>query len=140
MPDSIEVSTMLPASPRQVYEAWLSGDDHSAFTGGGATVDPKRGGAFAAWDGYIEGTTLELEPHKRIVQAWRTSDFPDDAADSRLEVLLEEAAGGTKLTLVHTNIPDGQGPDYEQGWVDFNFEPMQEFFAALNGNPTDIGP
>jgi activator of HSP90 ATPase len=133
MPDSIEVSTMLPASPRQVYGAWLSGDDHGAFTGGEATVDPKQGGTFTAWDGYISGTNLELEPHKRIVQAWRTTDFPDDAQDSRLEVLLEEASGGTKLTLVHTDIPDGQGPDYEQGWTDFYFEPMKEFFAALNG-------
>jgi uncharacterized protein YndB with AHSA1/START domain len=140
MSDSVEVSTMLPASPRQVYDAWLNGDDHSAFTGGEAIVDPKLGGKFTAWDGYIEGTNLELEPHKRIVQAWRTTDFPEGASDSRLEVLLTEAGGGTLLTLVHTDIPDGQGPNYEQGWVDYYFESMQEFFATLNGGETDIEP
>jgi hypothetical protein len=28
---------------------------------------PRVGGKFTAWDGYIEGITLEMEPDKRIV-------------------------------------------------------------------------
>ncbi len=128
--ESIEVSTILPVPPKQLYLAWLDSKEHSLFTGSAAKIDPKVGGKFTAWDGYIEGKTLELEPYRRILQAWRTDEFPADSPDSSLEVLLEEVDGGTKITLNHTHIPEGQGEDYRQGWVDFYFKLMAEYFSA----------
>ena len=130
MPDSIEVSDTVPASARQVYEAWLDSAEHSSFTGAAALIDPRVGGEHTAWDGYIRGTTIILEPYTRIVQTWRTTDFPADSPDSRLEVRLAEVEGGTRLTLVHTAIPDGQGPEYEQGWRDWYFAPLRRYFGA----------
>ena len=130
MADSIQVSVFLPVSSERLYKAWLDSEEHTAFTGAAATVDPTVGGGFAAWDGYIEGATLILQPHRRIVQRWRTSDFPPGAPDSRLEVLLEPTQGGATITLVHTHIPDGQGQQYEQGWLEFYFEPMKRYFAT----------
>ena len=130
MSESIQVSTILPVPAHRLYEAWLNSAEHSAFTDGEATVDPTVGGRFTAWDGYIEGTTETLEPYQRIVQSWRTTDFPSGSPDSRLEVTLEETEGGTTLTLLHSEIPDGQGEDYRQGWVDFYFEPMKRYFSA----------
>jgi activator of HSP90 ATPase len=127
--ESFTLSTMISATPEQIYTAWLSSEDHSQMTGGQAEVQGGVGGAFTAWDGYIRGKTLELKPHKRIVQAWRTSEFPEDSPDSRVEILLEGTAEGTKLTLVHTNIPDGQAEGYKEGWEDFYFTPMRAFFS-----------
>jgi steroid delta-isomerase-like uncharacterized protein len=127
--DSLAMSITLPATLEQVYTAWLSTEKHSAFTGSPAAVDAKVGGAFTAWDGYIGGTTLALEPYRRIVQAWRTTEFPDDAPDSRLEILIEPAEGGTRLTLDHTGIPIGQADDYRQGWEDFYFGPLAAYFG-----------
>src|SRR5437016_2680599 len=54
--DSLTLVTILPATPERVYHAWLDGAQHSAMTGGAATVDPHVGGAHTAWDGYITGT------------------------------------------------------------------------------------
>ena len=99
------------------------------MTGNAAKVDGKVGGKFTAWDGYIFGSTLELEPDQRIVQAWRTSEFPEDAPDSRLEILFEEVAEGTKVTLIHSNMPEDQVDSYRQGWEDFYFRPMKEYFG-----------
>ena len=129
MADSFEISTVLTASAQRVYEAWLSSEEHSAMTGGAAQIDPNVGGKFNAWDGYITGTTLELEPYHRIVQSWRTIEFPVDAPDSRLEILLEVIANGTRLTLKHSEIPAGQGSAYESGWVDNYFDPMKDYFS-----------
>ena len=86
-------------------------------------------GKFKAWDGYIFGSTLELEPDQRIVQAWRTSEFPDNAPDSRLEILLEKVTEGTKVTLIHNDMPEDQIDPYRQGWEDFYFKPMKEYFS-----------
>ena len=130
MTESLELSTVLPASPEQVYRAWMDSKEHARFTGSAAQIDPQIGGAFTAWDGYIEGKTLELEPCCRIVQAWRTSDFPPGAPDSRLEVLIAPVEHGSKVTILHTGIPDGQAGDYRQGWEDYYFSPMQEYFGS----------
>ena len=117
------------ASAETIYNAWLSTQGHTLMTGSPAKVDGRERGEFTAWDGYIWGTFLELEANKRIVQAWRTGEFPEDAEDSRVEVLLEEQNGKTKLTLIHTNIPEGHPDSYKQGWEDFYFKPMKKYFG-----------
>ena len=127
--DSIKVSAVVSAEPKAVYAAWMGSSGHAAMTSG-ARITARVGGAFSAWDRYISGKTLELEKDARIVQAWRTTEFDADDPDSNLEVLLEEAKGGTKVTLVHTNIPAGHGEEYRKGWIDFYFKPMKEYFAA----------
>jgi activator of HSP90 ATPase len=124
-----DVSDTIPASPHEIYEAWLSSEGHSAMTGADAEVDPTIGGEHSAWDGYIRGRTLELEPDHRIVQSWRTSEFDDAHEDSRIEVLLEPVGEGTHVTIRHTNVPDGQ-LGYEQGgWQESYFKPMREHFG-----------
>jgi activator of HSP90 ATPase len=86
------------------------------------------GAAYSAWDGYITGSNLKLEPEKRIVQSWRSTDFNDDDQDSQIEVLLEALPAGTKVTLHHTNVPADQ-PDYQEDWQEHYFEPMKEYFS-----------
>jgi activator of HSP90 ATPase len=98
------------------------------MTGSPAQVDGTIGGKFSAWDGYIFGSTLDLMPNQRIVQTWRTSEFPEDAPDSRLEVLLEDVDRGTKVSFIHTEMPEDQMDSYRQGWEDFYFKPMKEYF------------
>ena len=129
MKNGFELSIILPASQEEIYKAWLSTEGHTTLTGSPAQVDGRAGGKFSAWDGYIFGQTLELESPRRIVQAWRTSEFPEDAPDSRLEVVLEAVQGGTKLTLIHSDMPEEQVEDYRQGWEDFYFKPMREYFG-----------
>jgi activator of HSP90 ATPase len=128
MANGFTLTAIFPGTPAKLYNAWLSTDGHSQMTGSPASVDGKIGGKFTAWDGYIFGTTLELTPNERILLAWRTTEFPEDAPDSRVEILLEEVNGGTKLTLAHSKMPEGQVDDYRQGWEDFYFKPMREFF------------
>jgi activator of HSP90 ATPase len=128
MKNGFTLSETIHAKPAEIYEAWLSSEGHAVLTGSPAKVDGNVGGEFSAWDGSIFGRTLELTPNQRIVQAWRTSEFPDDAPDSHLEVLLEEVAEGTKITLIHSDMPEDQVDSYRQGWEDFYFKPMKQYF------------
>ena len=101
---------------------------------------PRRGGHYLiAGRGWLWGTFSELEENKKIAQAWRTGEFPEDAEDSHVEILLEEIASTgerrlamTKLTLIHTNIPEGQADSYKTGWEDFYFMPMREWSERSN--------
>ena len=123
-----EVSTLIKANPEDVYRAWLDSEQHAAMTGGAADVNDETGASFTAWDGYIQGVNLELEPGARILQRWRTTEFAADEEDSLLEVLFAAEEGGTRLTVRHSQLPP-HGQIYEQGWVTSYFEPMKAFFA-----------
>ena len=128
MENKFTISEVINATPEQIYKAWLSTKGHSDMTGSPAKVESKVKGKFTAWDGYIFGETLELKPYTRIVQAWRTTEFPEGSPDSRMEILLEPVNGETKITINHSNIPEGQADDYKQGWQDFYFKPMKSYF------------
>jgi activator of HSP90 ATPase len=128
MLESFEISAVLSATPKRLYEAWLSSKEHTAMTGGQASIEPQVGGKHYEWDGYIRGVNLELEPYKRIIQSWRSDEFPEGSQDSRLEVRFETIKGGTKLTLIHSDIPEGQGDSYKSGWDENYFQPMKKYF------------
>lgn len=128
--DSLLTSGPVSASAQAIYDAFIDAALHTAMTGAGATSDPQVGGEFTAWDGYITGRHLELSPGRRIVQSWRSSQFPADAPDSRLEIELLPEAGGTLVSFRHSEIPAGRGAGYEQGWVDHYLEPMRRFFVG----------
>ncbi len=124
-----EVSSLIPASPEEIFRAWLDSDKHSLMTGGQAKVSNLEGGTFEAWDGYIQGRNLILEPGVRIIQTWRTTEFEAGDEDSRLEILLEAMGEGTHLTIFHSNLP-AHGMQYQQGWVDAYFDPMKAYFSG----------
>ena len=135
MTDSFEISAIFPAvTAQQIYKAWLDSAAHTAFTGSPARIDQQGTAEFTAWDGYISGKTQEAEPFHRILQSWRTTEFPEDSPDSRLEILIEDLDSGAQVTLVHSGIPAGQGKDYLQGWEEYYFEPMKRYFSIDEGS------
>lgn len=112
----------------EIYKAMLDGEKHSKMTGGAATCDPRVGGAFTAWDGYISGTILELRPYHEITQEWRTTEWPSDAPPSHLRWTFSPVEDGTKVTMTHSRVPPSQAESYRQGWHDFYWTPMAEYF------------
>lgn len=123
------VTAVIPASPQEIYDAWLDSEGHSQMTGSPAHATAQVGDAFDAWDGYIHGKNLELEPGKRIVQSWRGSSYRASDENSQIEVLFEAVDGGTRITLTHTNVPDDQA-SHEPGWTTHYFEPMKKHFGG----------
>ena len=127
MKESLELTEWFKVTPKMLYDAWLSSEGHSDMTGGEAFCSNQPGNKFSAWDGYIEGENIELETNTKIVQTWRTSEFDENDEDSLLTIHLKPLNGGTELTLIHTNIPEGQ-TQYKAGWIDHYFTPMRAYF------------
>jgi activator of HSP90 ATPase len=124
----IAQKTLIPATPAEVYDAYVDAEKQSVYTGSLATSDTRIGGEFTSWDGYITGKYLELEPGRKIVQEWTSSDFPKGATPSRFEIVLKKAKGGTELTMTHSGVPEEIAGDIEQGWKDYYWEPMKKYF------------
>jgi activator of HSP90 ATPase len=128
------VSDVIPASSQAIYDSWLDAKSHEGMTGGkAAQCSAKPGGTFTVWDGYITGKNLALDPGKRIVQSWRTTKFTAADPDSQIEVVLEPASGGTRVTVRHSNVPDGHTSYRDGGWQRSYFDPMKAYFIARKG-------
>src|SRR4030066_2313555 len=119
---------VIPASPEEVYDAFIDARKHSEFTGSEATCDPTVGGEFTAWDGYISGRNLELEKGKRIVQEWTTTEWPEGYPPSKLELTFKKVKGGTEITMHHSKVPEEQTDEYKQGGKNNPWEPSKNNF------------
>ena len=116
------------AKPEQLYEALLDQVQHASFTGGPAEISRDIGGAFSCHGGQIVGRNIELDPNKRIVQAWRVTAWPEGVY-SVVKFEIEPVGTGTRLTLDHTGVP-GDGRDaVADGWKSRYWEPLTDYLA-----------
>ena len=66
---------------------------------------------------------------KRIVQAWRASDFPPGIFSMAAFVLSPTKDGGTELVLTHRGVPKELIPGIEKGWREYYWDKMKEFIS-----------
>lgn len=126
---TITQTVVVAATPDQVYDAFVTPRKHAAFTKSPATGSSKVGGKFTAWGGYISGVHRELVRGKKIVQDWRTTEWPAGAADSRVQFSFKAVKGGTQVRMVHSKVPAEQADSYRQGWIDFYWNPLNAYFS-----------
>lgn len=112
------------ASAKDLYEILMDSRKHSKMTGAPAKIVAKAGGKFTAFSGELEGKTLELKPNKKIVQSWRSSDWPEGHYSRASFSFSTAGKGKTKLIFVHTGIPADDYEDIKQGWITYYWEPM----------------
>ena len=124
----------IPATPEQVYEAFIDPVKHSDFTNTNTTGSQEVGGEVSASDGYITARNIELKKGKKIVQEWTTSEWPEGYPPSILELDLKKVTEGTELTMTHSKVPDEQADDYAEGWMEYYWNPMVEYFKAKKGS------
>jgi activator of HSP90 ATPase len=111
----IRHSVRLNAPPATIYWMLMDSRRHTAFTGAPAKIDPRVGGRIQAWGPHIRGVNVEIKPNKRIVQAWRTENWPKGHY-SIASFELARAKGGTKLTFTQTGVPAKYAASINAGW------------------------
>ena len=124
----IKQTVVIDASPNEVYKAYVDPKKHANFTGSPATGSPKVGGSLTAWDGYISGKYIELEKGKKIVHEWMTTEWPEGYPPSIVELTLKPKGTKTEVTMIHSKVPAEQAESYADGWKEFYWDPMKEYF------------
>jgi uncharacterized protein YndB with AHSA1/START domain len=127
---TIKQTVVIPASPTEVYEAYVDPKKHAKFTGSKATGKPVVGGKMTAWDDYIFGKYLELEEGKRIVQEWTTTDWEEGYPASKLELTFKAVPEGTEICMVNTFVPKNRGDEFADGWMEFYWNPLKKYFSG----------
>jgi activator of HSP90 ATPase len=122
---TIEQTVTFDARPRVVYDLYVDAKKHAAFTGARASLVKKPGGKMRAWDGYVSGVMLLLEPGKRIVQTWKSQTWPKGRPESILDIRLKPRGKGTELTMIHAGIPTASlAKGFRSGWHTSYWKPI----------------
>ncbi len=125
----VDVIVHVPAAPADVFPYFTDPDRYVRWMGSQATLEPAPGGVYrvAMPDGFAAaGTFAEVTAPDRIVFTWgfaddeaaaRTKHAPGEApppggampaGSTRVTVTLEDAGGGTRVTLRHENLPSDE--------------------------------
>ena len=126
---TIRQTVHISAKPQEVYEAFVDAKKHGEFTGARVKFDAKVGGKFDIWGGELTGENVELVQGKKIVQKWRASDWPKGHF-SDLTINLESGKDGTRLVLIQENVPDDKADEIDDGWHEYYWKPMNEYFKS----------
>ena len=145
----VVVTTVLPESRYDVWTAWtdpawlrrwFGSDPHGTVLA--ARADPRVGGNFEVTfrnpGGDVFtcfGTYAAVDKPSHLGFSWRWVAAPD--AVEQVDVTLEDVSGGTRLTLVHSNIDAQTTHGYQEGWLS-TFEKLRR---ALDQNESrDLEP
>lgn len=113
---TIKQKVKFKLSPERIYEILSDSKLHSKLTGQKAVISKDVGGAFSTHGGRVSGINVDLVPGKRVVQAWRSKDFPVGAYSMASFELSRAPDGGTQLVLTHRGVPKGLIPAVEKDW------------------------
>lgn len=131
---TIKQKVRFKAPPETVYDLLADSKRRTEVTGRKADVSPTIGGAFSSDDDTVTGVNVDLVPGKRIVQAWRRSDFPEGIFSMAAFTLAPTGDGGTELVLTHRGVPKWLIDDTEENWRNDYWAKMKAYLARTNGH------
>ena len=118
--EAIECKVQIAASKETVFSFWTDPEKMVRFQGLTAILDPQPGGDYHADLGsgmVMDGKFIEVRPYDRIVFSFGWEGHPVvPPGSTTVEISLEEADGGTLLTLRHSGLPQGEGDIHVGGW------------------------
>ncbi len=130
MTKTIKQTVTIGAAPKRVYEALLNEKKHATFTGAKAVISRKVGGAFTCYGSYLGGFHLDLVPGKRIVQAWRSNDWPKGTFSIATFEFAKAKGGKTKLKFTHAGVPSSSIKGINKGWQIYYWKPLKAYLEA----------
>ncbi len=127
--EQIHQNLSFPVGADVLFNTLINEKEHAAFTGSGAKIDPVTGGNFMAYDGYIVGEILELQPGRLIRQSWQAME--ETWPDGHYSIVTFRITGeGDKCSVdfTHENIPKGQADRFAEGWTEHYWEKLLQYF------------
>ena len=115
----------ISAEPSDVYAALTNPYTIALWSGYSAVMSEEEGSEFSLWEGDITGRNIQIIPNQKVVQEWF---FGDQEVKSIVTIVIEPDRENSKVTVEHTNIPDEDFADIAEGWREYYFGAINNFF------------
>ena len=115
-------SIEIQAPRERVFDYLVTPEGMTAWMGQHAMLDPRPGGRFEVdiAGSPIRGEFLEVDRPRRVVVSWGvagSSELPVGA--SRVSFTLSPVGAGTRVDLLHSDLPEPRVPGHVYGWEHF---------------------
>lgn len=125
---NIRLTVEIPVPPAQVFKAMTDARQVARWSGQGARIGKRPGGAFKMFDGWATGRIVAYRPPSRFAYTWRVDGWKPDWDDSLVEWRLTPSPRGTRLALIHSKLPTvKEARDHKGGWPEFVLEPLGKY-------------
>jgi len=118
-------SFKINAEPSDIYAALTNPYTIELWSGYPAEMSTEIGSEFSLWEGDITGKNLEFVQDKKIVQEWY---FGDQEEKSIVTITIAPDRENSMITVEHINIPDDEFSDIADGWREYYFDAISNFF------------
>ena len=120
----IKQTYLINSSLEEVWEALTNPKCINAWGGGPAKMDEKVGTKFEFWGGDIHGKNIEVIPLKKLIQEWFGGDWKKP---SIVSFTLTEEKDKVLINLLHTDVPDNEAKDINEGWKEYYLGPLKKY-------------
>jgi activator of HSP90 ATPase len=115
----------IKAEAADVYAALTNPYTIELWSGYPAEMSTEPGSEFSLWEGDISGKNLEFVQDKKVVQEWYFGDQPEKSV---VTITIWPDRENSSVTVEHTNIPDEEFDDITEGWREYYFDAISNFF------------
>ena len=118
----------IEATPEVVFEFFVDAEKITRWLAAEATLDPRPGGVChqlhlaegGGRSGYfhLRGEFVEVEPPTRVVFTWgfTEAEIGVPPGSSTVEVTLTSVNAGTRVRLIHRDLPEAEIDNHAGGW------------------------
>jgi activator of HSP90 ATPase len=122
---TIKQHYFINAAPEEVFSAITNPFTIELWSGYTAKMEAKEGTEFSIFDGDIIGRNIKVVENQQLIQEWY---FGENPGESMVTIDLKPHQLGTKVSLEHTNVPDEEAGDFAEGWKNYYWGAIKDFF------------
>ncbi len=121
---TIKQSYFIRAPLESVWNSLIDPTAIEKWGAGPAKMDDKVGTDFSLWGGDIHGKNTKVVKNKLLVQDWYGGDWPQA---SKVTFTLTKEKNGTRVDLLHENVPDDEASDISDGWDQYYLGQIKKY-------------
>ena len=128
---ALKLNYIIYSTPDKIFEALTKSSIIKKWSGSEGKVSDAIGGTIEMFDGWVKGEVLDYKPGKKLSYSWKPSEWDKKTTPSVVVITFNEHKAGTEVIVEHEDFPSAEeAARHKDGWIDFVFEPLNDYFTA----------
>ncbi len=129
--DEINLRYIIYGSPLDVFKALTDEEEIRKWSKAQGKLSQESGGVFEWFDGWVKGEVLEVKAPSLLIFTWKPSEWDKNTSFSQVKLEINRHQAGSLVGVNHTGFPnETELEKHEAGWIDYVFEPLNEYFTT----------